>query len=400
MISTSPNFKVALFLGRHETAASGLWVYGRALLEALRDQVVRERRASSDTEGSRARIALTCFFGGGEQLQKELREIKERDRELEVYRLPSFGVGRRMSFLTDLLSLSREMDLVHGTANVVPLFGKGKKVLTLHDLLQAYPTEQAGGVYNMLKTGWYRLQIWALVRSVDLIVTDLEKTRDEIVRRYRPSVPVAVVYPGLEKCYQQGRSGGDTKAQRQQGHFLCFASRDQRKNVDRLLEAFAQVYKTNAALRLTVLASSKAVAKKIESKLAPLALEEVVAVKSGIAPERMPAFYASFQALLFPSLAEGFGYPIYEALSQGTPVLCNGDNLVKDLDAEARKGIVSCDPLEVAALCEGINQIAALELSSEERDRMANCVKEQFDFTRSATKLLELYREVLQGTML
>lgn len=127
-MSNSARHKVALFLGRHETPASGMWVYSRALIRGL-------LKTESDTD-------FSCVYGGGEQIARDIQDLEKDSTEgnFRSYSLPKYLGFRRLGQFLDMLLPGtglNNVDLVHGTSNLIPLRARGRSIVTLHDLLQA-----------------------------------------------------------------------------------------------------------------------------------------------------------------------------------------------------------------------------------------------------------------------
>lgn len=395
MTLTSPKLKIAFFLGRHQTAASGLWVYGSALFSEVAALLLKEESLKEQAVDK-----LSAYYSGAFLADNELYgpfadlcgSLKEESEKLVFKDLRGGFFSRRLALVSDLFFPLDGYDIVHGTANILPLRGGRFRVLTLHDLLQAYPVKKAETLYQKLKVRLYRVLLNYLCHNVNLIITDLEKTAEEIKERFNVSAPIEVIYPGLNNAYEEAELNNTN---RKTGHFLAFASHDPRKNIERVLGAFKSC--VNQELKLTVLASCPEIAAKLSANSHAVALGDRLKVTHSILAKDMPGFYASFQGLIFPSLAEGFGYPIYEALSQGTPVLCNSEHLVASINAHASSMIVKCDPESTGELVAGIEKLSALNITDIERQQISELVKKEFSFRSHAKKLLKLYHQMMEA---
>ncbi len=108
----------------------------------------------------------------------------------------------------------------------------------------------------------------------------------------------------------------------------------------------------------------------------------------------MPELYHEARVVLFPSLAEGFGYPIYEALSQGTSCVFSEGLLIPELEDKLGKFCFECKPDSIESIAGALKQ--ALTARSEEVERLAlmEQVRELLSFETTSRKLLELYQSL------
>ncbi len=210
---TSASLKLTLYFGRHSSPRSGMWIYSRALLEALLQHSEN--------------IEIHCLLGGPTELSAELsRMCRIYSPRLSFENLPGGAVSRRSGIFGDLFRDCKG-ELVHGTSNMLPLRVSGKRVLTLHDLLQAFPVVSGKSVYQQLRAWFYRVYLKKLLPRLDLLITDLPVTRKLIQERFKTSCPVAVVYPGLDPVYLADKAREHVSGSK----VLAIANRDPRPKV-------------------------------------------------------------------------------------------------------------------------------------------------------------------------
>lgn len=388
MRSASQN--ICLFLGRHESVGSGLWVYGRELTATL--------AGITDDSGI---DQIDAVAGGSQQVRAELDQLAEHGR-VRMQFLPARGLRRKLSTLLDLTLQTPDCNLVHGTANIVPIVGRCRKILTLHDLLQAYPSQNSSSVYIRLRSWYYRRLLAMMIKRVDAIVTDREDTARSIRQLFEPRAGVHVIYPGLADVYLRSEQAPALPAQQpdsEEVQLLAFASPDPRKNIERVLRSFATVSEecsTTGGWRLTVVVSSGEVRESVAASAARLGCASRIKLLSDIPIDEMPALYQRQTAVLFPSLAEGFGYPIYEALSQGVPVVASAGSLVERLAAAVAPMVVACNPRSLSSIEVALRQISANVYSPATRADIARKVREELSFKKAGAQLSDLYKQILQ----
>ena len=385
MFCTSINLN--LFLGRHEGVESGLWVYGRTFLKSL------SRCPALMLDGG---AALTCHYAGPDALDGDLLEIAACSEIPMTLRKHSSSLpSRRLGFVSDLLGGAiGKCDLLHGTANTMPLSGGKRRVLTLHDVYQAYPPVGCNSLYARMRAVWYRIQLRLLVRSVDLILTDHEKSRDQIEAYFHPGCPIEVVYPALDDGFINAALPECSNASKV---FLSFASRDKRKNVERLMAAFARFNREmGSEYELCLVVNNDHTAHELKQKIAAYDQALRCDLKVKVSPKDLPLLYARSRGLLYPSLGEGFGYPIYEALSQGVPVLCSSELPVRQEYESFRAGLVHCDVLSEDFIYEGIKEMLRMPQQLGWRTELSKSVRRLFSGERSAARVVAWYKKLLE----
>ncbi len=239
-------------------------------------------------------------------------------------------------------------DVTFVPAHTLPLFFPGRAVVTVHDLgfryfPQAHPARQ-------------RLYLdWTTRFSANratMILADSQATADDLRQLYGVSSDkMRVVYPGINSLVV-----GDIKVIRQkynlpERYFLFIGTLQPRKNIARLVQAYQLWQRQNLDDKAgLVLAGGKG------WLFDPGWVQGVEGVHlTGYVDEAdKGALYAGALALVFPSLYEGFGFPVLEAMQCGTPVVASNTSSLPELVGEA--GLL-VDPLNVEAISEAMQQI-------------------------------------------
>lgn len=170
------------------------------------------------------------------------------------------------------------------------------------------------------------------------------------------------------------------------------AAIEPRKNIPRLIEAFAQARRAHPALRLVVAGGPGADEPAVRAAVARHDLAAAVDFP-GVLPETLlRASYRGALALAYPSLYEGFGLPLLEAMSVGTPVIAAQ---VSSLPEVAGDAALLVDPFDVDALAGALEQVAGdAELRADIAARGFRRVR-RFSWERAAQETLAVYREAL-----
>lgn len=245
--------------------------------------------------------------------------------------------------LTPFAFMGRRADLVHvadhGNAIYLPFVRARKTVVTVHDLIPflARDGRLAGFTPSFLGRLAMRATLFCLMRTGTLISPSTSTIRDLIA--YLPGrseqtrmVPNAVFQP-LERVslteIADFRRSHNIKAD---APLVLHVGRGFYKNRGFVLEVFARVRQSNPEARLLLVGTLEPA---LASRAAQLGLNDELCIISEVPRDYMAALYSSANVLLFPSLYEGFGYPVVEAGLCGTPVVCSDCGSLAEVAREA-----------------------------------------------------------------
>ncbi len=256
-------------------------------------------------------------------------------------------------------------DLLFVPAHVLPLVRPRRTLVTVHDLgyrffPEAHPAAQRR--YLEMSTRWN-------VRRASHVLADSSATREAIVEAYgTPPEKISVLYPGYQPDLQPVRDRGVLDRVRERygisGRYILFVGRIQpRKNLARLIEAFAALAPAYADLTLVLAGPSGWLAEPIIARAEALGLRDRVRFPGYIAIEDKAALISGAQLFAYPSLYEGFGFPILEAQACGTPLLASTTSSLPEVAGE---GGLLVSPEDVEAIADGLRRLLEdTELRSE-----------------------------------
>lgn len=273
----------------------------------------------------------------------------------------------------------RRLDLFHAPHYVVP-FTRIPLVVTIHDLIHLrLPSSR------WMDRSYARWMIGRAVRKSRAILTVSDAVRAEIARTYPGSDSRIVVTPnGVDPVFSSVRSGSDRSSLDAldivpDGYFLFVGNRKPHKNLGRLLAAWNTVRSLHPALRLVLAGGDWS-----DTPLPPAALA------TGLVPAaQLAALYRNALALVQPSIDEGFGLPLVEAMASGTPVICSDIAALREVAAGACALI---DPFDRETISAAMIRIAddPAERASLRASGLARV--SQFTWQRCAQATLDAYR--------
>lgn len=253
------------------------------------------------------------------------------------------------------------VDVLFVPAHVLPLVSAGRSVVTVHDLgYLAFPQAHRplDRLYLDFSTRWN-------VTRATRVLADSEATRRDLITRYRaPAEKIEVAYPGWDEALWRPVPQAQIAAVKARygiagDYILYLGTLQPRKNLVRLVRAFARLLGSDLAqaenrLQLVLAGQAGWLAQEVFEAVRRLGLGSAVVFTGYVADEEAVALMSGAQAFVFPSLYEGFGFPVLEAMACGVPVVCSN---VSSLPEVAGEAALLVDPMDVDALAQAIQRI-------------------------------------------
>lgn len=278
-------------------------------------------------------------------------------------------------------------DILWSPCNIGPV-RLGRHVVTIHD---ASPFA-CGEYFSPHFRSYYRWAWRELGRHTIRIVTNSAFSRDELVRHgVAGPDKISVVPAGVSSRFRHVSAGGGTR-----GYVLTVGSRDPRKNIRRLLEAWELIPAEVRQGRELLIAGGAYGCFSPEGLKVPSGGD--VRFLGFVGEGDLPALYSGADVFVYPSLYEGFGLPPLEAMACGCPVVASRAGPLPGVCGPAA---VYVDPLKPESIAGGIARVMQ---DGRLRDVLVAAGHRQaarFTWDRSAEKLLgvldEVWREVREG---
>ncbi len=277
-------------------------------------------------------------------------------------------------------------DVTFVPAHSLPFVFPGRAVATVHDLgYRFFP-----GAHPGFERRYLDLTTRTTARRATRILADSEATRRDLVSQYGVDASkIDVVYPGVEGLQRapDDRIAAARAKYGLRGRYLLFLGTLQpRKNIRRLIEAFVCYLQNHAEDDISLALAGK------RGWLIDDVLSEVqktqqarIVMPGYIADEDVAAVFSGALALVFPSLYEGFGFPVLEAMRCGTPVLCSNTSSLPELAGDAA---ILVDPLDVRAIADGIGRLVGDPTLRTDLVQRGYRQAEQFTWKRAAEQTL------------
>ncbi len=325
---------------------SGLGNYSRTLIKSLAEYF----------PGNNYSLFITkkkiSDFSDFVSRQKDLSVIEPQkilDKKISA-RWRSYGI-------TELLNKNK-MDVYHGLSNELPFNitqFKGKKIVTIHDLIFLRHPK----LYPLIDRKIYNKKFKSACELADVIVATSKQTKNDIVEFYSVNPEkIKVVYQSCEDVFRNDMTKEDIrktqlKYKLPEKYLLYVGTIEERKNLLTIVKAMTIA----KDIPLVIIGKKKSYFKKVERFISKNKLKKRVLFLENVPNEDMPALYRSSEIFIYPSLFEGFGIPIIEALSCKTPVITTKGGCFEEAGG---KDSIYIDPMNHEQLAEEIKKVLSL----------------------------------------
>lgn len=300
----------------------------------------------------------------------------------------------------------KRVDVFHSPNYMIPLLafprrrtGRTKVVTTIHDLIPlVFPNHAPKSKKSRMFPLFKRIMHEVGMRS-DRIITVSEASRKDIIQYL--AIPtdrenyVIAIYNGVADIFASLRPEGMCGTQRVHGRVLYVGRSDPYKNLQTLIHALAIAREqTGEALTLVIAGTPDARYTEPADLVKELHLEEAVSWTGYLSDEDLAAEYAKANMLVHPSLYEGFGLQIVEAMASGTPVICSNRGAVVEVAGDAA---LLVDPEDRAAMGAAIARMTTDSGLASKLSQLGLARVARFSWTEAARATLAVYNDLCRS---
>lgn len=296
-----------------------------------------------------------------------------------------YSVGKSGGFWT-ILQLPRlirrnPVDLFFSPTHYVPWFSQVPKVFSIMDLSYLhYPEMFRKKDLIQLK----HMTKFSLKRA-QKVFTISEFSKREIIEYYKyPEKDIVFTYPGIHK-YQLSNIK-DQKNKTIKPYILFVGTLQPRKNIQRLIKAFELINDSN--IELMLVGKKGWLWEPIIKTIKESTKKDAIRILDFVPDEELTSLYQNATCFVLPSLYEGFGIPVLEAMHFGCPVVISNTSSLPEVGGEAA---IYVNPLETQDIARGMDQ--AIQLDSRQRKELVERGKKQvqkFSWKTCAQQTLEV----------
>jgi glycosyltransferase involved in cell wall biosynthesis len=285
-------------------------------------------------------------------------------------------------------------DICHFPNYLAPVFSACPYVVTIHDMTLFITPRY----HRFKKLVLDRTLVPHVARRAAGIVTVSKSARDDIVRHLKvPREKVRVVMNAVSPAFKRTSDPAKLEAVRARyglsvPYVLYVGTIEPRKNLVRLIQAFAPLKKRGLPHKLVLVGQAGWHCEPIYAEVEKQGLQGDVIFTGYVPFEDLPALYSAAEVMAFPSLYEGFGLPVLEAMACGTPVVTSASSSLAEVAGEAA---LLVDPYSVEAIAYALFAVYSDATMAEELREKGTRRAAHFTWESAARSTLDLYEQVL-----
>jgi glycosyltransferase involved in cell wall biosynthesis len=303
---------------------------------------------------------------------------------------PVIGPRRELTFFL-LRSMVNRMDLFHCLSSYMPAFGLDiPTIITVHDLKYLLFPRLLG---SRMKAVYYSMIVKRGMHKAAHIIAVSESTKKDIMKSGIDSRVIKVIHEANTLEHDEkidslppGISG--------KPYFLFVGEDRPHKNIDRLISAHQKLGDL-LGVRCPRLVIAGPISRRLSRADSEIAEKSGVVLIGQVDNARLLKLYRNALALVYPSLYEGFGLPILEAMAAGIPVITSNCSAMAEV---AKAAALLVDPRSIDQIKQAMSRMA---LDSGERNRLKRLGLKhvrRYSWDKAAMLTLQTYEEVISGT--
>lgn len=330
---------------------------------------------------------------------KDFKEQIQSPRfEVIKVNIPHYSLQEQL-FLPKIIA-KEKVDLMHFLHFNVPVFYRGKYVVTIHDLIK----HSSRGMTTTTRSSWlywlkylgYKLVFSQAVKKAKKIITPSQFVKNEVIMEYKVNPEkVVVAYEGVDDRGLRRKEEGEevlTKYNIKKPYLLYVGSVYPHKNIERLIKAIKIIINNyHLSVTLVIVCARNVFSERLHNKVVQMEAQNFVKMTGFVPDDDLSILYKEAGAFVFPTISEGFGLPGLEAMSAGCPVICSDIPVLKEIYGEAALYFDPLNPEEMAKkIVEVIDQKDKRNQMVERGRRQA----EKYSWSKMAREILNVYTSV------
>lgn len=316
------------------------------------------------------------------------RALPPRAKLVQGFRFPIRSAW--MQFLLPVLLRRVRPDIVHYTNYLAPAISSGAYVVSIHDMSLSRTPE-----HHTLKK---RLLTASLVprvaRAARMVLTPSLATRGDVIEGLRLPEERVVSIPYAAAEMFRPVTERPAGARLDEPYFLFVGTIEPRKNLVRLIDAFAAFARDVPGINLVLAGQRGWKCEDIYARAARPDVANRTLILDYVREDSLPSLYSHALACVYPSLFEGFGFPVVEAMACGAPVLTSKTTSLGEIGRDAA---LLVDPLDVNAIEAGLRALARDHELRERLRSLGLARAASFSWTETGRLTLSAYRRAILG---
>jgi glycosyltransferase involved in cell wall biosynthesis len=258
------------------------------------------------------------------------------------------------------------------------------EVVTVHDMTH----EKFPNFFNSLGSKRFIRNKKRCIEKSDAIICVSETTKKCLVKFYNVNEEkISVIYHGISDAYLKVTEQNKKAIK---PYLLFVGNRDFYKNFTFLLNAFSKWNKNKA---YDIVLTGNPLTKSEVEIIKKLSLSSQIKYSGFVSETQLQELYANSEAFIFPSLDEGFGLPILEAICCMTKVIASDIEIFREIGENMLNYF---DPTDENSLIEVLERTSAEKINPEDLEKRANYVKNKFTWDKCANETIQIYKKLYE----
>lgn len=338
---------------------------------------------------------------------KDTAEFKQKNVKIKYLPFSQYKKYLPLAYshlLVSAVFLSEKLDLFHGPANVVPLTYPGKCVVTVHDLaIYKHPSWFPSGQAFSRK-----FLVPKSVKKARRIIAVSQATKSDLVKKFKvPVKKINVIYEGVTSVVKRPPAKSKSGISKEEilkkykvadNYVLFVGTLDPRKNIPQLLGAFDSLFQKKTrkleGVELVIAGAKGFQYEKVFEAIKSLKYGYKVRYLNYVPHNDKIALMKNALCFVFPTLYEGFGLPVLEAMSLGVPVITSKISSLPEITEDAAILINPESTKEIAAA------LKKVLINKKLREKMSQAGQKQaakFSWGKAAKQTLKVYQSVVKS---
>lgn len=328
-----------------------------------------------------------------------IREFQIRSSRFELADVGRLSTRQRLAWEQSRLPRElkrRRVDVLHSPHYTMPLRPPCCVVVTFHDATFITMPE----LHTRSRRGLLSVMMRVSSRRADRLIAVSASTRADICRILKlDAARVDVVHEAASEIFGSATEDGIAEATSAHGlcpngYYLFVGVLEPRKNVHGLLDAYARLQGPAAELPLAIAGKPGWMYQQIFARVNELSVSHRVRFLGYVPDADLAALYAGCRAFIYPSLYEGFGLPVLEAIQCGAPVITSN---IASLPEVAGDAALLISPTSAEELSGAMSRLAADPELAAELSRRGRLRARSFSWARCAQETMQVYARALNG---
>jgi glycosyltransferase involved in cell wall biosynthesis len=305
-------------------------------------------------------------------------------------RRPQWVLGEQA--LLPRLAARERIDLVHSLASTAPAVGRFRRVVTVHDLIYARFPEAHAGIRDL----GMRVLVPLAVRRSHRVIVDSHSTREDLMQLLGTSPESIDVVPLGLGALRRHQPASEQELRARLGHdgrpvVLSLSAKRPHKNLGALIGALERIPAERRPL-LVLPGYPTEHESALRERARQLQVERDVRFLDWLSGPEIEALWELADAFVYPSLYEGFGLPVLEAMARGVPVACSNSSSLPEVAGTAA---LLFDPADEGAIATAIERLLGEPGEVSHLRELGLRRAREFTWERTAQATFESYRRAL-----